>query len=150
MDDTGRYPLETAARIAAQHEFQTPIDEEDAAARVVAPVLEGVMGAAPAGCGGGSGGRGEGVMGAAPGGSGGGSGGGGAGGEGAGGYGPVSSRSFGHSHHVYEVLYGHSHQMAWMILGLTGREAAGGAGSGTTTTTPPFGKFFKDYRESEW
>jgi hypothetical protein len=40
--------------------------------------------------------------------------------------------------------------MAWMILGLTGREAAGGAGSGTTTTTPPFGKFFKDYRESEW
>ena len=35
-------PLETAARIARDHSFQTPIDEEDAAARCVAPVLEGV------------------------------------------------------------------------------------------------------------
>lgn len=37
-------PLETAARIAKDHSFQTPIDEEDAAARCVAPVLEGVAG----------------------------------------------------------------------------------------------------------
>tara|TARA_B110000008_G_scaffold72760_1_gene73910 strand:- start:260 stop:2152 length:1893 start_codon:yes stop_codon:yes gene_type:complete len=35
-------PLGTAARIAKQHSFQTPIDEEDAAARCVAPVLEGI------------------------------------------------------------------------------------------------------------
>ena len=35
-------PLETAARIARDHSFQTPIDEEDAASRCVAPVLEGV------------------------------------------------------------------------------------------------------------
>ena len=35
-------PLETAARIARDHSFQTPIDEEEAAARCVAPVLEGV------------------------------------------------------------------------------------------------------------
>ena len=63
---------------------------------------------------------------------------------------PISSTSFAQVYLVYEVLDDHSHQMAWMILGLTGREAAGGAGSGTTTTTPPFGKFFKDYRESEW
>ena len=34
-------PLETAARIAEVHGFQTPIDEEDAAARCVAPALEG-------------------------------------------------------------------------------------------------------------
>ena len=37
-------PLGTAARIAKQHSFQTPIDEEDAAARCVAPVLEGIEG----------------------------------------------------------------------------------------------------------
>ena len=35
-----------AARIAKEHEFQTPIDEEDAAARCVAPILEGVRDAA--------------------------------------------------------------------------------------------------------
>ena len=39
-------PLGTAARIAKQHSFQTPIDEEDAAARCVAPVLEGSRDAA--------------------------------------------------------------------------------------------------------
>lgn len=37
-------PLETAARVAKDHNFQTPIDEEDAAARCVAPVLEGIAG----------------------------------------------------------------------------------------------------------
>ena len=31
----------TCPRIAKEHEFQTPIDEEDAAARCVAPILEG-------------------------------------------------------------------------------------------------------------
>ena len=35
-------PRHVAARIAKEHEFQTPIDEEDAAARCVAPILEGV------------------------------------------------------------------------------------------------------------
>ena len=42
-------PLGTAARIAKQHSFQTPIDEEDAAARCVAPVLEGIEADAAAG-----------------------------------------------------------------------------------------------------
>ena len=37
-------PVHVATRIAKQHEFQTPIDEEDAAARCVAPILEGVNG----------------------------------------------------------------------------------------------------------
>jgi hypothetical protein len=32
--------------------------------------------------------------------------------------GPVSSTSVGHLHHVYEVLYGRSRQMTWMIPGL--------------------------------
>ena len=36
-------PLETAARIARDHAFQTPIDEEDAAARCLAPVIEGCV-----------------------------------------------------------------------------------------------------------
>jgi NAD(P)-dependent dehydrogenase (short-subunit alcohol dehydrogenase family) len=44
--DTGwinlEQPLETAARITKRHGFQTPIDEEDAAARVLAPVFEGI------------------------------------------------------------------------------------------------------------
>jgi NAD(P)-dependent dehydrogenase (short-subunit alcohol dehydrogenase family) len=39
-------PRHVAARIAKEHEFQTPIDEEDAAARCVAPILEGVRDAA--------------------------------------------------------------------------------------------------------
>ena len=39
-------PMHVAARIAKEHEFQTPIDEEDAAARCVAPILEGVRDAA--------------------------------------------------------------------------------------------------------
>ena len=34
-------PLEKAARLAKEKGFQTPIDEEDAAARVLAPVFEG-------------------------------------------------------------------------------------------------------------
>ena len=29
--------------------------------------------------------------------------------------GPVSTTSIGDFYHVYEVLYGHSHQMTWMI-----------------------------------
>jgi NAD(P)-dependent dehydrogenase (short-subunit alcohol dehydrogenase family) len=62
-------PLETAARIAEVHGFQTPIDEEDAAARCVAPALEG-----------------------------------------------------------------------FAAMSLLGEDAP----------TPPFGKFFKDYRETEW
>ena len=36
-------PLEKAARLATEQSFQTPIDEEDAAARVIAPVFEGCM-----------------------------------------------------------------------------------------------------------
>ena len=44
--DTGwinlEQPLETAARITEAHGFQTPIDEEDAAARVLAPVFDSV------------------------------------------------------------------------------------------------------------
>ena len=35
-------PREKAARIAKEHHFQTPIDEVDAAARVLHPVFEGV------------------------------------------------------------------------------------------------------------
>lgn len=34
-------PLEKAARLATEQSFQTPIDEEDAAARVLAPVFDG-------------------------------------------------------------------------------------------------------------
>ena len=34
-------PLEKASRLAKEQGFQTPIDEEDAAARVLAPVFEG-------------------------------------------------------------------------------------------------------------
>ena len=40
--DQRRESVGDAARIARDHSFQTPIDEEDAAARCVAPVLEGV------------------------------------------------------------------------------------------------------------
>ena len=49
-------PLETAARIAKDQNFQTPIDEEDAAARCVAPVLEGVAEMLTTHAGGGGGG----------------------------------------------------------------------------------------------
>ena len=35
-------PLPVASRIAKEHNFQTPIDEEDAAARVVGPIFESV------------------------------------------------------------------------------------------------------------
>ena len=35
-------PLPVASRIAKEHNFQTPIDEEDAAARVVGPVFESI------------------------------------------------------------------------------------------------------------
>ena len=35
-------PAERAARIAAEHNFQTPIDEVDAAARVLDPIICGV------------------------------------------------------------------------------------------------------------
>lgn len=35
-------PLPTAQRIAESHNFQTPIDEIDAAARIVDPVLVGI------------------------------------------------------------------------------------------------------------
>merc|ERR1712129_371631 len=35
-------PLPTASRIAAEHSFQTPIDEIDAAARILDPVLTGM------------------------------------------------------------------------------------------------------------
>ena len=35
-------PREKAAAIAEQHDFQTPIDEVDAAARILDPVLTGV------------------------------------------------------------------------------------------------------------
>ena len=37
-------PADKAARIAAEHEFQTPIDEVDAAARVLDPIISGVGG----------------------------------------------------------------------------------------------------------
>ena len=41
--DTGwinlEQPLEVAARITAEHNFQTPLDEIDAAARVLDPIL---------------------------------------------------------------------------------------------------------------
>jgi len=36
-------PLPTARRIATDHGFQTPIDEIDAAARILDPILEGIM-----------------------------------------------------------------------------------------------------------
>ena len=35
-------PLPTAQRIAEDHDFQTPIDEIDAAARIVDPILTGI------------------------------------------------------------------------------------------------------------
>ena len=38
-------PRERAARTAAEHHFQTPLDEVDAAARVLHPVFAGVLGA---------------------------------------------------------------------------------------------------------
>ena len=37
-------PLEKAHGIAERHDFQTPLDEIDAAARVVDPILTGVVG----------------------------------------------------------------------------------------------------------
>lgn len=37
-------PLERAATIAEKHNFQTPIDEVDAAARILDPVMVGVQG----------------------------------------------------------------------------------------------------------
>ena len=37
-------PVDVAARIAKEHNFQTPIDEIDAAARVLDPVWEGTAG----------------------------------------------------------------------------------------------------------
>ena len=40
-------PRERAARTAERHHFQTPIDEVDAAARVLHPVFEGVPRASP-------------------------------------------------------------------------------------------------------
>ena len=40
-------PREKAARIAERHDFQTPIDEIDAAARVLHPVFHGVRTGAP-------------------------------------------------------------------------------------------------------
>jgi len=36
-------PLPTARRIATDHGFQTPIDEVDAAARILDPILQGIM-----------------------------------------------------------------------------------------------------------
>ena len=36
-------PLPTARRIAAEHGFQTPIDEIDAAARLLDPVVMGTL-----------------------------------------------------------------------------------------------------------
>ena len=42
-------PLPTAQRIAESHNFQTPIDEIDAAARIVDPVLVGIGCMAPRG-----------------------------------------------------------------------------------------------------
>ena len=41
-------PRERAARTAEAHHFQTPIDEVDAAARVLHPVFEGVATGKPA------------------------------------------------------------------------------------------------------
>ncbi len=35
-------PTEIAKRISAEHNFQTPLDELDAAARVVDPIIAGV------------------------------------------------------------------------------------------------------------
>ena len=43
-------PLPTAQRIAENHQFQTPIDEIDAAARILDPVLVG-MDTVASGCG---------------------------------------------------------------------------------------------------
>ena len=40
-------PRERAARTAESHHFQTPIDEVDAAARVLHPVFDGVLTGAP-------------------------------------------------------------------------------------------------------
>ena len=37
-------PLATAARVAKEQAFQTPIDEEDAAARVLDPVFSSLLG----------------------------------------------------------------------------------------------------------
>ena len=56
-------PLDKAHGIAERHDFQTPLDEIDAAARVVDPILQGVkdgQAAAAGGGGGGGGGEGEG------------------------------------------------------------------------------------------
>ena len=39
-------PLDKAHRVAEEQHFQTPLDEVDAAARVVDPILEGVAGLA--------------------------------------------------------------------------------------------------------
>jgi len=45
--DTGwinqEVPLEKAQEIAERHNFQTPIDEVDAAARILDPVFSGVL-----------------------------------------------------------------------------------------------------------
>ena len=35
-------PVEMAERIAAEHSFQTPLDEIDAASRVIDPIISGV------------------------------------------------------------------------------------------------------------
>ena len=114
--------------MAEKHDFQTPLDEIDAAARVVDPILTGVSIVATnkraAGCSGGGSGEGDG-------------GGGGDGeGDGGGGEGRGRGRKKGKG-------------AKYNVKGNGERVYFGEAG-GTRQREPIWGKFLKDFAETEW
>ena len=120
--------------MAEKHDFQTPLDEIDAAARVVDPILTGVSIVATnkgaAGCSGGGSGEGDG-------------GGGGDGeGDGCGGEGRGGGRKKGKEK-------GKGKGAKYNVKGNGERVYFGEAG-GTRQREPIWGKFLKDFAETEW
>ena len=136
--------MEKAYALAEKHDFQTPLDEIDAAARVVDPILTGVSIVATneravGGSGGGSGeggGEGEGD-------GGGGGGGGGRGeGDGGGGEGEGEGRKKGK-----EKGKGKG---AKYNVKRNGERVYFGEAGGARQREPIWGKFLKDFAETEW